>query len=172
VAAAVPERVRWAVETLDVQSGDCVLEIGCGPGVAAALICERLVDGRMLAIDRSPLQIERSRRRNEACLASGRLSLEAVGLAELDAGEERFDKVFAIDVNVFWLGPAKEELAAVGKALAPGGGLFLFYAPPGPERARRAVEGVTAALQAAGFAAPEVVATSPTLVCCVSCLPP
>ena len=165
---AVPERVRWAVETLDVQPGDRVLEIGCGPGVAAALICERLVDGEMLGIDRSPLQIERSQRRNEACVASGRLRLAAVELAELDAGEARFDKVFAIDVNVFWLGPAKKELAAVREALAPDGRLFLFYAPPGPERARQAVERVSAALRAEGFAAPEVLTRTPTLVCCVS----
>jgi cyclopropane fatty-acyl-phospholipid synthase-like methyltransferase len=168
VAAAVPERVRWAVEMLDVQPGDRVLEIGCGPGVAAALICERLVDGRMLAIDRSPLQIERSRRRNDACIASGRFSLEAVELAELDTGEARFDKVFAINVNVFWTGPATGELAAVRRALAPDGRLFLFYALPGPEQARRAVEDVSGLLQAEGFVEPEVLAPTPTMVCCVS----
>jgi protein-L-isoaspartate O-methyltransferase len=73
MTAPVPERVRWAVETLSVRPGDRVLEIGCGSGLAAALICERLVEGRMLAIDRSPIQIERARRRNEAHVASGRL---------------------------------------------------------------------------------------------------
>jgi cyclopropane fatty-acyl-phospholipid synthase-like methyltransferase len=168
VGAAVPERVRWAVDTLDVRPGDRMLEIGCGPGLAAKLICERLVDGRMLAIDRSPIQIQRARRRNEGCLASGRLSLEAIEVAALETGEARFDKVFAINVNVFWLGPATKELAAVRRALAPRGRLFLFYEPQSAERARQAVERVTTRLRAEGFKGPEVLAPTLTLVCCVS----
>lgn len=66
-----------------------MLEIGCGSGVAVAMICDRLVEGRMLAIDRSSIQIERARCRNEAHLASGRLSLDSVELAELDVGNAR-----------------------------------------------------------------------------------
>jgi protein-L-isoaspartate O-methyltransferase len=90
-APYVAERMRWAVETLDVQPGGRVLEIGCGSGGAAALVCDWLVRGEMLAIDRSPIQIERARRRNDAHLAAGRLSLRTVELADLDAGDARFD---------------------------------------------------------------------------------
>jgi cyclopropane fatty-acyl-phospholipid synthase-like methyltransferase len=169
VAAAVPERIRWAVETLAVQRGDHALEIGCGSGVAAWLVCERLVDGRLLAIDRSTTQIERARRRNEAHVASGRLALDTADIAELDldAGA-RFDKVFAINVNVFWLGPATEELARVRRALAPGGRLFLFYEPPGAARARQVVEQLADVLRAEGFAEPQTLAPRPTLLCCIS----
>ena len=159
----VAERVRWAVETLAVQRGDRVFEIGCGSGVAAALICERLVEGRMLAIDRSRIQIERAGRRNAAHVASGRLSLEAVELADLAVGDARFDKVFAINVNLFWVGPATEELAVVRRTLAPGGTLFLFYEAPGPERARETVERLSAVLEAAAFAEPEILTPTPTL---------
>ena len=61
---AVPEHVRWVVETLGVGPDDHLLEIGCGPGVAVALICERLVSGRIVAIDRSATAISRATRRN------------------------------------------------------------------------------------------------------------
>jgi cyclopropane fatty-acyl-phospholipid synthase-like methyltransferase len=166
---AVPERIRWAVETLAVRPGDRLLEIGCGSGVAASLVCERLEGGRLLAIDRSAIQIERARRRNDAYVASGRLALETVDIGELDldAGA-RFDKVFAINVNVFWLGPATEELARVRRALAPGGRVFLFYEPPGAARARQVVERVAAVLRTEGFAEPQTLAPKPMLLCCIS----
>lgn len=167
---SVPERVRWAVETLDVQPGDRVLEIGCGSGGSAALICERLAAGEMLAIDRSPIQIERARRRNEAQLASGCLSLQMVELANLDVGDARFDKLFAINVNLFWLGPARAEVDAVRRALAPGGRLFLFYETPGPERARYAAARISAVLRQEGFVETEWLTRTPTLFGCVTAL--
>jgi len=145
-----------------------VLEIGCGSGVAAVLVCERLRGGRMLAIDRSATQIERARRRNEACLASGRLALEALDLAELDVDDASFDKVFAVNVNVFWVGPARAELAVVRRALAPGGRLFLFYETPGRERARHVMERLNAILEAEGYPKPEVTSPSPAWISCVA----
>jgi cyclopropane fatty-acyl-phospholipid synthase-like methyltransferase len=163
-----PQRVRWAVEILAVQPGDRVLEIGCGSGVAATAICERLGDGWMLAIDRSPIQIERARTRNEAQLASGRLSLETVELADLEVGGARFDKVFAINVNLFWLGYATAELDAVRRALAADGTLFLFYETPGRKEARQVAGRLAAVLEAEPFTHPEMLRPAPTLVGCVT----
>jgi cyclopropane fatty-acyl-phospholipid synthase-like methyltransferase len=53
----IPQRITAAVEMLAVQARDHLLEIGCGNGAAAALVCERLGDGRLVAIDRSEKQI-------------------------------------------------------------------------------------------------------------------
>jgi hypothetical protein len=53
VSGTIPERIRWAVETLDIMGSERVLEIGGGPGVAASIICERLESGSMHLIDRS-----------------------------------------------------------------------------------------------------------------------
>jgi hypothetical protein len=122
----------------------------------------------MLAIDRSAIQIERARRRNEAHLASGRLTLEAVSLADLDVAAAQFGKVFAINVNVFWIGPASDELARVSEVLLPGGTLFLFYEAPSPARARMAAERVAAVLEPVGFTTPEILAPAPTMLCCTS----
>ena len=168
MTASVPARVRWAVETLAVKPSDQLLEIGCGPGVAAALICAQLVDGGMLAIDQSAIQIERARTRNEAHVAGGWLELETVALADLDVGAQRFDKIFAINVNVFWRGPAEHELARVRGALVPDGALFLFYETPSAARAREAAERVAAALRMAGFGEPDFLSPAPTRACVIS----
>jgi cyclopropane fatty-acyl-phospholipid synthase-like methyltransferase len=155
---AVPERVRWAVDTLAAAPADRVLEVGCGPGVAASLVCDRLAGGTMLAIDRSPAQVERARRRNEEHVAAGRLELRALDVADLDAGAARFDKAFAIDVNVFWTSPASRELARLRDALVASGQLFLFFAPPDPVRAGEIGRRAADSLRAAGFDEPEVAA--------------
>jgi hypothetical protein len=67
-----------------------------------------------------------------------------------------------------WLGPAKAEVEAVRRALAPGGRVFLFYETPGPERARHAAQRLTAVLQAEAFTEPEWLTPTPTLFGCVT----
>jgi SAM-dependent methyltransferase len=131
----IPQRIQWAVDELDVRPGDRILEIGCGPGVAAALICERLDDGgHLTAIDRSAVAIERARKRNEDHIAAGRLTLEQVELKDLAAEAGQFDKVFAVNVNVFWTQPDGPERAIVAGVLAPGGRARAFYEGPDGRR--------------------------------------
>jgi ubiquinone/menaquinone biosynthesis C-methylase UbiE len=62
----VPERIRWAVRTMAPGPDDHLLEIGCGPGVAVAHVCQRLAGGQILAIDRSATAIARAARRAAA----------------------------------------------------------------------------------------------------------
>jgi cyclopropane fatty-acyl-phospholipid synthase-like methyltransferase len=156
------------VETLAVDGADRVLEIGGGPGVAASVVCERLETGRMLLIDRSATAIERTLRRNPEHVSSGKLSLETVDLRDFEARGRRFDKVFAVNVNVFWTTRATEELARVREALAPGGRLFLFYETPSAGRAGEVATRVAEALHANGFTEPEIFTPAPELLCCVS----
>jgi cyclopropane fatty-acyl-phospholipid synthase-like methyltransferase len=168
VSETIPERIRWALETLAVDGADRVLEIDGGPGLAASLVCERLEAGCMLLIDRSATALERARRRNREHVSSGRLALAYVDVRDVEARGTRYDKIFAINVNVFWTTPAMEELAPVREALAPGGTLFLFYETPGAGRAREAAARVARALRANGFADPEILRGAANLICCVA----
>jgi SAM-dependent methyltransferase len=117
------------VETLDIRLADTVQEIGCGSGLAASLICERLDRGRLTAIDRSKTMIAAARKRNRAHLDSGKVCFGAVALADADFGRHAFSKILAINVNLFWMDPSR-ELAVIRKLLRPNGTLYLFYEPP------------------------------------------
>ncbi|KQR08241.1 hypothetical protein ASF78_18230 [Cellulomonas sp. Leaf334] len=54
-----------------IRPTDRVLEVGCGRGAAAALVCARLDGGRLLALDRSATMTDAARRRNRASVTAG-----------------------------------------------------------------------------------------------------
>ena len=123
------ERLRAVVEQLGLAPGDRVLEIGCGHGVAATLVCERLTTGRLTAVDRSPKMIDAAATRNAAYLEDGRAEFLVRHLEDLDLGARRFDKVFAVRVRLFHTDPDRAR-SLVEPWLAPGGGVQAFYDTP------------------------------------------
>jgi ubiquinone/menaquinone biosynthesis C-methylase UbiE len=123
------ERLRSIVDELDIQPGDRVLEIGCGHGVAATFVCDRLDGGHLTAIDRSQKMIEAAARRNAAHVEAGRAEFIVASLEEVDLGERRFDKVFAVRVGLFHRDPDRAH-SIVNRWLAPGGKLMAFFDPP------------------------------------------
>jgi trans-aconitate methyltransferase len=126
--AAGSERFRPVIAFMSVQADDRLLEIGCGNGACVEMICPLLDTGSIVAIDRSEKMIVRAESRNARNIASGKA---AFVVSALDAFRpaDRFGKVFAVNVNLFWIDP-RRELDAVRGLLAPGGALFLFFQPP------------------------------------------
>ena len=122
------ERLRSIVEQLRIGPDDRVLEIGCGHGVAATFVCERLVGGRLTAVDRSPKMVEAASRRNASHIEAGRAEFLVARLESLDLGDRRFDKVFAVRVGLFHRDPARAR-ALVEPWLTPGGSVSAFYDP-------------------------------------------
>lgn len=151
----VPERISWTVEQLDLQPGDRILELGCGPGVAVSLVCESLVDGEIVAIDRSATAISRAEKRNP----TGPVRFEVTDLAGFDAPAASFDKAFAVNVNVFWTGDAEAECEVLARILRPGGAVHLVYDAPSARGAPK----VASNLGRHGFTT-EIVGT-PSLTC-------
>ena len=162
-------RLKWVVETLGVRADDRVLEIGCGHGVAATLVCERLDGGMLTAIDRSQKMIDMAERRNAEHVAAGRARFEAVALEDAELGGARFDKVFAVNVGVLSQRPA----AAAGLLtpfLARAGTVYLFAQAPGwraDEAARRFGEAWSHELHGLAVAEVLVGETEPGFAVCV-----
>ena len=144
------DRIVQAVDLLAVQPGDHILEIGCGHGVAVSLVCEKLVNGTITAIDRSPKMIALAEKRNQLCMAAGKAVFRCLTLEAADFGEMRFDKIFAIRVNFFIQQPGV-QLPILRNLLKPQGALYLFYDSPAAGQATRFVAGATASLHAHGF---------------------
>ena len=171
MAGVVPERIRWAIDLLAPGPDEHLLEIGCGPGMAVALVSERLAGGRIVAIDRSATAIARATRRNAQHLATGRAVLRAAALeqltpADLPGARTRFDKVFAMNVNLFWTRSPARELDLVRTLLAPGAALYLFYgygSQPGAPAAPRVPGTLVERLAEGGFTAGTI--PGPGVVC-------
>jgi ubiquinone/menaquinone biosynthesis C-methylase UbiE len=140
------------VETLAVRAGDRLLEIGCGRGSAAWLVCSRLGRrGRLLAIDRSPAAVKAAEQRNREHIASGRAEFRVAALDALRVGRRRFDKAYAINVNMFWVRSSTVEIGVIAGALRPGGSLYLFYEAPDPARTHAIAERVGSVLSGHGW---------------------
>jgi ubiquinone/menaquinone biosynthesis C-methylase UbiE len=93
------------VVQLEIRPNDRVLEMGCGQGMAATLVCERLEAAHLTAVDRSPKMIEAGTRRNAAHIEAGKAEFLVATLEELDLADRRFDKIFAVRVGLFHRDP-------------------------------------------------------------------
>jgi ubiquinone/menaquinone biosynthesis C-methylase UbiE len=122
------QRILEFVDALPLRPGLRVLEIGCGPGVAARLVADRIGDGHVLAIDRSARAIAQARAAARDVLPD-RLEFRLARVEELalDPGERAYDLAFAMRVGALdGRHPelAQAALAAIAAVLKRGGRLF------------------------------------------------
>lgn len=160
----IPPRLRWAVDLMDVQPADQVLEIGCGAGAGAELICARLQTGKLFAIDRSESGVDRTKRRNAKYVEAGRLTVRQIDLATLRVPVKRLNKVFAFNVNLFWVRECADEVALLHERVVPGGAVYLFYDANRPELVPNIVEKASAALAGGGFRVSIVEQKAPAVI--------
>lgn len=120
VSTDISPRLADIVAALPLEPHLRVLEIGCGPGVAARAVAAQLETGHILAIDRSAKAIDQLRAGSVAELASGRLSARQSTVEDfiLEPGEEPFDLVFAIRVGALDGRHPESEAAAMERIAA------------------------------------------------------
>ena len=97
----ISPRLAAIVEALPLRPGMRVLEIGCGPGVAARAVVRRLGKGHVVAIDRSAKAIAQAIAGSRAEVASGRLEFRCVAIEDfaLARGDPLFNLAFAVRVG-------------------------------------------------------------------------
>ena len=123
-------RIAAAIAALPLRPDMRVLEIGCGPGVAARAVSRVLIAGKIVAIDRSAKAIAQAVAGSAEELESGRLEFRHVAIEDfvLDPGEPPFDLAFAMRVGALDGRHPELERQAMARlkvALQPGGLLVI-----------------------------------------------
>lgn len=125
------DRLRKIVEGMRIRPSDHVLEIGCGHGVAATLICEKLTTGRLVAIDRSKKLIDAATLRNRRFIDAGIAEFHVADALSFDPGRRCFDKILAVRVALFYRDAAAAQARAhIQRWLKRGGKMVLVYDEP------------------------------------------
>lgn len=128
-------RLAEIVEALPLRPGMRVIEIGCGPGVAARAVLRRIGDGHVLAIDRSAKAITQATAGSAAELCSGQLEFRCVAVEKLVLAndEQRYDLAFAIRVGALdgrHPEAGRLALSRLRQALVKNGRLFIDGGDP------------------------------------------
>lgn len=150
-------RHTWAVELLNVQPSDRVLEIGCGHGIAVSLICDQLDTGTIIGMDRSETMVSAARKRNQDCIGSGRAAIQCASLDTSDFGRDRFNKIVAVNVSLFYSKDAAGALERVRQILSSGGMLTLVHQPPTASQTPDIADKLSDSLRRSGFTIASVV---------------
>lgn len=156
----VSARQAWAVDTVEFRPDDQLLELGCGHGVAASLVCDRLDSGSYLGLDRSEKMIQAAVARNEHHVRSGKACFVETSVA--GAGPEaHFDCVFAIHFPPLLRGDPSSELEVIRKHLTEEGLLWVVFQPLSADHMPRSIHAVQERLQRGSYETVKVVRGKP-----------
>ena len=123
------DRSRWAVDLLDLNEGDRVLEVGCGPGVAVAAAAAK--GSAVVGVDLSPVMVGQARRRNRGAVRRGQVTLVNASVDSLPEFEDSFDKALAVNTAGHWDDPVA-GLKEISTRLRPGGVVVVVSQPRCP----------------------------------------
>lgn len=106
------------LERLHLVGDETVLDAGCGSGKVTQMLAERLPQGRVIAVDRSPSMVHAAKRR---FAGSERVEVRLLDLVELEL-EQPVDAVFST-ATFHWIPDHEPLFARLHAALRPGGRL-------------------------------------------------
>jgi SAM-dependent methyltransferase len=119
----------FALQLLDIQPSDHVLEIGYGTGTAIAEAVRLTSKGYVAGIDHSETMLRMAEERNHRAVMQESVELAVGEAGALPYPDESFDKLLAVNVLHFW--PDKgAEWTELFRVLKPGGRAVLFVPYP------------------------------------------
>jgi ubiquinone/menaquinone biosynthesis C-methylase UbiE len=128
MAKETADENEFALQLLQLQPDDAVLEIGCGHGETLAKCANAVSRGFLRGIDFSPVMHRHARRRHRRLVADKRIEFHLGSSDRLPFDNQSFDKVFAVHTIYFWKTPL-DHLAEARRVLKPGARFVLGFRP-------------------------------------------
>lgn len=157
---------KTALELLELQPRDHVLDVGCGHGRTLTHAARAVPEGFVAGVDVSERMVRMATRHNSELVRSGRVEVRRAESGRIPFPDGRFDKVCGVHVLYFWSDP-EAYLREIRRVMKPGARLVLGFRSSDDTRAvadlpasvyrfyRR--DEVIALLGAAGFVDPRIV---------------
>jgi trans-aconitate methyltransferase len=131
------------LELLNAQSGERILDVGCGTGHLTAKIAE--TGAQVVGIDRSPDMIRQAKEKYPS------LRFEVMDAREIQL-DSQFDAVFS-NATLHWIKEPERAIAGIGNVLRPGGRFVAEFGGKGnTDGLLKSIEHEWAKLQLAGAA--------------------
>ena len=120
--------IATAIDGLNLQPGDVVLEIGPGSGTHLTRLFAKAESLSYTGADISELMVSEAMKNNMALVKKGQASFLLSDGKQLDFGPNTFDKIFTVNTLYFWA-DAVNYAAEMLRVLKPGGTFCLCFAP-------------------------------------------
>ena len=117
-----------ALQLLELQPDDRVLEIGFGHGKTLGTAADAVKHGFLAGVDPSPDMLRMAARRHRRLIAQDKLELKLGDSRRIPYPDERFTKAFSVNTIYFWSDPA-EDFREIRRVLKAGGRFVLGFHP-------------------------------------------
>ncbi len=118
------ELTDWALELINFDKDDHVLDIGCGGGSALNKISKRVTSGYLYGVDHSEISVLMTENYNSEIIRKGRMNILRSSVEKLPFLNAIFDKIITVESFYFWPDPLN-NLKEVRRTLKPAGKFFL-----------------------------------------------
>ena len=117
----------YAIEALNLQSNETVLEIGHGNGGHIAHLLSQAENLHYFGADISATIIAEAEKINQDFITKGKVHFQLTDGITLPFKDDRFDKIFTVNKIYFWTNPS-EYLNEIKRTLKPDGSLAICFA--------------------------------------------
>ena len=124
----------YALDLLQLQATDRVLDVGCGHGRTVERAVSMVAEGFVAGVDLSERMVRMACRRNRRHIKEGRVEIKEGDSARIPYPERSFDKVCSVHTLYFWPDPLR-HLREIHRVMKPGGRFVLGFGPKEDEQA-------------------------------------
>ncbi len=114
----------WGLAKVKIESGDIILDVGCGGGKTINTLVQLVPNGKVFGIDLSEDMVDYSKKMNKQLIDQNRVQITQGTVMKMSFPNDYFDLVTACETYYFWPSFCN-SLKEIKRVLKPGGKLLL-----------------------------------------------